>query len=86
MPYIEDIDREKFEKLELDGVAENIENAGQMNYVVTMLIKSYLERKGLCYQNLNDLLGALEGAKLELYRRVAAPYEDKKVESNGDVY
>ena len=86
MPYIEEIDREKFEKLELDRIAESIENAGQMNYVVTMLIKSYLERKGLCYQNLNDILGALEGAKLELYRRVAAPYEDEKVESNGDVY
>jgi len=40
----------------------------------------------LRYQNINDLLGALEGAKLELYRRVAAPYEDEKVESNGDVY
>ena len=85
MPYIDDKDREKFGE-ELVKVAKSIENAGQMNYVVTMLIKSYLERKGLCYQNLNDLIGALEGAKLELYRRVAAPYEDKKVESNGDVY
>ena len=85
MPYIEDEDREKFEP-ELAKVAQSIDNAGQMNYVVTMLIKSYLERKGLRYQNPNDLLGALEGAKLELYRRVAAPYEDEKVESNGDVY
>jgi hypothetical protein len=85
MPYIDDKDREKFGE-ELVKVAKSIENAGQMNYVVTMLIKSYLERKGLRYQNLNDLLGALEGAKLELYRRVVAPYEDEKVESNGDVY
>lgn len=85
MPYIDDKDREKFGE-ELVKVAKSIENAGQMNYVVTMLIKSYLERKGLRYQNLNDLLGALEGAKLELYRRVVAPYEDEKVDSNGDVY
>jgi len=85
VPYIEDTDREKF-GTELIKVAQSIENAGQMNYVVTMLIKNYLERKGLRYQNINDLLGALEGAKLELYRRVAAPYEDEKAESNGDVY
>ena len=28
----------------------------------------------------------LECAKLELYRRVAAPYEDEKIDQNGDVY
>jgi len=31
-------------------------------------------------------VGVLECAKMELYRRVAAPYEDKKKEENGDVY
>ena len=31
-------------------------------------------------------MGALECAKLELYRRVAAPYEDVKIMENGDVY
>jgi len=30
--------------------------------------------------------GVLECAKLELYRRIAAPYEDTKIEENGDVY
>jgi len=33
-----------------------------------------------------DAIGALECAKLELYRRVAAPYEDTKIAENGDVY
>lgn len=33
-----------------------------------------------------DALGALECCKLEFYRRVAAPYEDSKIISNGDVY
>ena len=32
------------------------------------------------------LIGVLECAKLELYRRVAAPYEDDKIDENGDVY
>ena len=32
------------------------------------------------YQNVNAIIGALECAKLELYRRLIAPYEDTKVE------
>ena len=32
------------------------------------------------------MVGVLECAKLELYRRMAAPYEDEKIEDNGDVY
>jgi len=31
-------------------------------------------------------MGALEGAKLEFYRRVVVPYEEKKMKENGDVY
>jgi len=34
---------------------------------------------------MNDAIGALEGAKLELYRRVISKYEDKKIMENGDV-
>ena len=30
-------------------------------------------------------MGVLECCKLEFYRRVAAPYEDIKIEENGDV-
>lgn len=33
-----------------------------------------------------DILGVLEGAKLELYRRKIALYEDIKIKENGDVY
>lgn len=33
-----------------------------------------------------DALGALECCKLEFYRRVAVPYEDGKIKTNGDVY
>ena len=38
------------------------------------------------YAHLNEALGALESAKLELYRRLAAPYEDEKKSETGDVY
>lgn len=32
------------------------------------------------------MVGALECAKLELYRRIAIPYEEQKIQENGDVY
>ena len=59
---------------------------GPLNFQITKLIKNYIEINGLCYQNINDVVGALECAKAEFYRRVAAPYEDTKIEENGDVY
>jgi hypothetical protein len=34
----------------------------------------------------NDVIGALECCKLELYRRMVAPYENTKIKENGDVY
>ena len=79
MPYIKQEDRE-----ELNTRAP--QTAGELNYKITLLIKEYLEANGMNYQNCNDVIGALEGAKLEFYRRVVSPYEDKKIEENGDVY
>lgn len=69
-------------------------------------IDDYIESMGLRYQYINDVLGALTGAKLEMQRRagihtfdnlfdnvrnkfyseVAAPYENLKIQENGDVY
>jgi len=58
----------------------------ELNYSLTQVILSYITRKGAIYTTINDVLGALEGAKLEFYRRVVVPYEDEKREENGDVY
>lgn len=81
MPYIRQADRDQ-----LDNDAGVAETAGELNYQITRLIIDYFENNGGRYQQINDVLGALEGAKLEFYRRVAAPYEDMKIEENGDVY
>lgn len=59
---------------------------GELNYKITLLLNEYLLTKGRTYTSINDILGALEGAKLEFYRRIAVPYEDMKKEQNGDVY
>lgn len=62
------------------------ETPGELNYAITLLLIGYVERKGLNYAHIAEALTGCEGAKLEFYRRVAAPYEDKKIAENGDVY
>lgn len=54
--------------------------------MITDLISHYFEANGGRYQQVNDIVGALEGAKLEFYRRVVSKYEDQKIIQNGDVY
>ena len=80
MPYIKELDR-----IALDSGKEPC-TPGELNYVITLIIKDYFNEMGKNYQAINDIVGALEGAKLEFYRRVAAPYEDTKIKENGDVY
>lgn len=97
MPYIEQTDRNKFTHEECGGMqtiqsideikalADKIETCGELNYVITLICQYYTKNKGLRYQQINDVLGALDGASKEYYRRIAAKYEDKKIKSNGDV-
>jgi broad-specificity NMP kinase len=74
MPYIKQ-DRRK----------SSPETAGELNYHITRMIMKYLgESPG--YTEYNSVVGVLECAKIELYRRMVAPYEDKKIVENGDVY
>ena len=83
MPYIKQHQRVDFRDA-LDSV--NPEDAGELNYVLTQVCLDYFQGSEGRYQQINDILGALEGCKLEFYRRLAAPYEDKKITENGDVY
>ena len=81
MPYVD-----KEARVRLDRGAAP-QNAGELNYVITRCVDEYLIQKGsLRYANINEVIGVLECAKLELYRRIAVPYEDGKKEASGDVY
>lgn len=64
---------------------QSIDCAGDLNFAVTYMIKDYLKRKGLNYQNINDVAGALVCINEEFHRRTVGPYEDTKIEENGDV-
>lgn len=79
MPYINEADRQ-------DVARYGPMSAGQLNYAITLLIKDYITENQLSYATLNDIVGALECAKLEMYRRIAVPYENSKLAMNGDVY
>ncbi len=93
MPYITDFERKQYDSA-LTKIINTLNDrgidgyypVGDLNYLISAIIDQTLTRQGVRYQNLNAIIGALECAKLELYRRVAAPYEDVKIAENGDVY
>ena len=61
---------------------------GILNYVITDLltvVPDQLNDGTWNYSTINSAVGVLECAKQELYRRLAAPYEDKCINRNGDV-
>jgi hypothetical protein len=81
MPYIK-----ANERFAVDNERQAF-TAGELNYRITSDINDYiLLSGGVNYNRINEVIGVLECAKLELYRRIAAPYEDKKKNENGDVY
>jgi hypothetical protein len=88
MPYITSDERQIVDGplcriCELLGMFINSE--GVLNYSITRLVQAFLG-KSPSYADFNAVIGVLECAKLELYRRAVAPYEDQKREENGDVY
>lgn len=80
MPYIKRKIRNFIDKY------GRMQDAGQLNYALSQVILAYLENKEESYQTYNDIIGALESLKAEIYRRKIAPYEDKKIRENGDIF
>ncbi|MBK8208136.1 MAG: hypothetical protein IPK87_15270 [Planctomycetes bacterium] len=87
MPYITPEKRMPLDPAihQLAAMLPDQDLAGTFNYVISRLAASALAGK-TSYARINEIIGALECAKLELYRRVASPYEDAKAAQNGDVY
>ena len=83
MPYIRPEDRKKYNKVFEDLPVPS--KAGELNYLITTICSMY-SMYAIDYETINEIIGVLECLKLEFYRRLAAPYEDKKKDENGDVY
>jgi len=93
MPYIEQHIRTELDPKidELKTVLINCDKAyelpGCLNYVITRLILDTLGlKKYPRYWKIVIAMGTLITVAFELYRRVAVPYEEKKIIQNGDVY
>lgn len=85
MPYILKSDRNRLDPKinELAKIINKEQRAGELNYIINRLL--LLNTGEGRYKDFNELIGVLESAKLEFYRRKVAPYEDKKIASSGDV-
>jgi len=96
MPYIKQEDR-----VNLSTIAMNLHSelrrlsggpephfrhvAGNLNFFISTVINELL-KDDRSYARINELIGALECAKLEVYRKLVAPYEDTKAVLNGEVF
>lgn len=82
MPYIKPEQRAYVSEREMP-IAET---AGELNYLISRDVSRYVKQKGLSYQTFNDILGALRCVEIEIARRFIAPYEDRKLMDNGEVF
>jgi len=84
MPYIAQEDRARLDPF-VDELAAEVNTVGELNYAITMLAHLFLPRFGLRYKNLNEVVGVLDCAKQEFYRRAVVPFENEKIAENGDL-
>lgn len=87
IPYIKKENRKwidaNLDKL-IDWLPEiSDETVGDYTYIVYKLLSKAVYKKK--YYKYALVLGVLESAKIEFYRRQIAKYENKKIKENGDV-
>lgn len=80
MPYIKQERRDALEN------GDDLHSVGELNYSLTQLLLEYANIFGHNYSTYNAIIGALECAKMEFYRRVINDYENDKMLENGDVF
>lgn len=90
MPYITTDKRTlidlSLKQIEQDIFSGKIDNVGELNYIITHILHTFIEKKPWSYSNFNSIIGVLECIKQEYYRRIIVKYEEKKIEENGDIY
>lgn len=87
MPYITPPRRRQLNRI-TKAITTDIDlqtTKGDLNFLLSTTVGEYVLAKGIDYDSINDVMGALTGCLLEFYRRVAVPYEKKKIKINGDI-
>ena len=94
MPYIPKRNRKAYDHLidhlaaALNSTACNDQLSGEMNYILFRLVGLLCDPESggnHNYARMAVVSSALSEAQAEFRRRVMAPYEDEKIEANGDV-
>lgn len=62
---------------------ELLDVCGDINYCFSRILGGIMGE--VSYPKIALITGVLENIKQEYYRRVASPYEDKKIVQNGDI-
>ena len=88
MPYITQKERDELD-LTINCLITLLHTAdrgilGRLNYVITRLI-AYAWKVDRSYFRATGLSGVLFNVYSEFYRRAVVPYENQKIEENGDV-
>lgn len=81
MPYIKKDNRAKYDLYIRELKPKT---PGDLNYIITKICSNQI--KDLSYSEINKIVGVLECAKMEFYRRISVPYEEEKRKENGEVY
>lgn len=92
MPYIKQELRRELDK-EIEAFVKKVNELhakdsantrdGLLNYSFTRILHHVYPKNK--YHDLNEAVGMLECMKQEFYRTRVGPYEDEKIEENGDV-
>lgn len=86
MPYINQDARVRLCKEGfVPSVACACQAPGELNYMLTTMCHNYIDKRGMSYAVLNEVMGVLACVQAELYRIRAAPYENQKSIENGPV-
>lgn len=88
MPYINRNERQQYQEIlsRLAALipADRAKRPGHMNYAISLLINK-VYGPALRYADHNEVVGLLNCVQQEFYRRFTAPYEDLKIEEQGDL-
>ena len=94
MPYIKEYARKELDEC-LDNMVQCLTHGnklsdnefitilGEINYSFSRIIAQSMGE--ISYSKIAMITGVLENIKQEFYRRMASPYEDKKIIANGDI-
>lgn len=96
MPYINEEERQELDecisqmveciintKVGLNNPQDFSNFLGRINYCFSRVIMGVM--RNISYKNIAMVTGVLENIKQEFYRRAAAPYENQKINENGDI-